>query len=194
MSLRVLRELERVRAEFGPSAAAAKHAHVSALARATLPSAAAVARLHECLCFLRAYPSAAQELALVTRTLAAFARRRDLTRFRDALEGSGIAGTDTCFRFFQPTAAWLRCSIAAWPRRRATAGRSSTPCLPCAAPATARRSSPSSGSCATARSRHPVPQPFRVGSWVRQTRATHPERLGGATPRPRASGPWPPSR
>lgn len=107
MSLRALRELERVRAEFDPSAAETKRARVAELARAELTSAGAVARLHECLCFLRAYPRDARELALVTRALARFARRRDLARFRGALESSGIAGTDTCFRFFQPTAAWL---------------------------------------------------------------------------------------
>src|SRR5262245_12586803 len=39
--------------------------------------------------------------------LLAFRRRPDLRRHRAALAGSGIAGTDTPYRFFWPTARWL---------------------------------------------------------------------------------------
>ena len=36
-----------------------------------------------------------------------FSRRPDLRRHRDALAGTGIAGTDTPYRFFWPTAHWI---------------------------------------------------------------------------------------
>ena len=46
-----------------------------------------------------------QILALLARRmLRAFGDRADLRRHREALRGSGIAGTDTPFRFFWPTA------------------------------------------------------------------------------------------
>jgi len=63
--------------------------------------------LHDLLCFLRAFPDDADVLARATRMLAAFERRRDLRRHRDALADSGIAGTMTTFPFFAPTARWL---------------------------------------------------------------------------------------
>ncbi len=41
-----------------------------------------------------------------------FHRRTDLRRYRAALAGSGIAGTDTPYRFFWPTARWISLN---WP-------------------------------------------------------------------------------
>ena len=41
-----------------------------------------------------------------------FRRRSDLRRHRAALAGSGIAGTDTPYRFFWPTAQWI---AQCWP-------------------------------------------------------------------------------
>ncbi|MGH8135944.1 MAG: hypothetical protein ACRER4_06320, partial [Steroidobacteraceae bacterium] len=41
------------------------------------------------------------------RMLRAFSRRPDLFRHRRALAGTGIAGTDTPYRFFWPTAHWI---------------------------------------------------------------------------------------
>ena len=53
--VRSLRELERLRAEYGGEHAARKLFLLRELERARLTSAKAVLRLHEVLCFLRAY-------------------------------------------------------------------------------------------------------------------------------------------
>jgi hypothetical protein len=74
---------------------------------ARLESARAVLDLHETLCFLRAYPDDAEVLAQVERMLQGFEQRPELRRFRAKLESSGIAGTETCYRFFAETAFWL---------------------------------------------------------------------------------------
>ncbi len=104
---RLLAELERCHADFGPSAALRKRALLVTLGRARLPGAAAVTRFHEVLCFLRAYPDDAALLALVERLLEGFAARPDLARARTELADSGIAGTDTHYPFFASMAAWL---------------------------------------------------------------------------------------
>ncbi|MBK5106410.1 MAG: hypothetical protein JJE42_19375, partial [Burkholderiales bacterium] len=77
-------------------------------------SARAVFRLHELLCFLRAYPDDARVLAQVERMLAGFAGRADLKRARAALTDSGIAGTAIRYRFFWSTLLWL---ARRWPQR-----------------------------------------------------------------------------
>ncbi|MSR62792.1 MAG: hypothetical protein EXS08_10155, partial [Planctomycetes bacterium] len=105
--MRALRELERLRMEFGGAATAHKCACLDELERARLASPAAVRRLHEALCFLRAYPDDAALLARVERQLAGFARRPDLRRHAEALADSGIAGTPIRYPFFAATAAWL---------------------------------------------------------------------------------------
>jgi hypothetical protein len=102
-----LARLERLRAAHGRGEAAAKKACLTVLERASLPGPRAVERLHEALCFLRAYPDDAELLALVTAMLAAFDRRPDLRRHRRALEGTGIAGTAIRFPFFAGTARWI---------------------------------------------------------------------------------------
>ncbi len=66
-----------------------------------------MARLHECLCFLRAHPDDAALLAAVTALLDGFHRRADLRRHRRALAESGIAGTSLRYSFFADTARWL---------------------------------------------------------------------------------------
>jgi hypothetical protein len=71
-------------------------------------------KLHEALCFLRAYPDDRAVLEQVERMLAAFERRADLRRHAAALADSGIAGTAIRFRFFSPTAQWL---ARHWPDR-----------------------------------------------------------------------------
>lgn len=112
VAARDLATLERLRLQFGPPAAARKRLLLQRLARATLGSAAAVRRLHEVLCFLRAYPDDAHVLAQAARLLDRFARRADLQAFRADLAGSGIDGTAHWFPYFYPTARWLaRC----WP-------------------------------------------------------------------------------
>lgn len=102
-----LEELARLRGEFGDQAAARKRALLSRLERGGLSTAEQVLTLHEVLCFLRAYPDDAALLEQVERLLGSFDRRRDLRRHRRALESTGIAGTETYFRFFAPTALWL---------------------------------------------------------------------------------------
>jgi hypothetical protein len=114
MPAAALRRLERRRGEYGAGAAARKLTLLSSLQRARLATAGQVRRLHETLCFLRAYPDDAQVLAAVERMLARLDRRADLRAHREALAHSGIAGTTTWYPFFWPTARWL---AARWPRQ-----------------------------------------------------------------------------
>jgi len=107
MSATDLRRLERLKARYGDGFAAAKLAALRRLARSSLRSAGQVERLHEALCFLRAYPDDDPVLAQVTRMLARFGRRADLRAHRDRLADSGIAGTDIRYRFFWSTSRWL---------------------------------------------------------------------------------------
>ncbi len=107
MSSRALTILERCRDEFTPDMATRKVAALRTLARSRLATAEQVRRLHEVLCFIRAYPDDADVLHRVERMLESFARRRDLCAHRDALEHSGIAGTLIWFPFFYPTARWI---------------------------------------------------------------------------------------
>jgi hypothetical protein len=99
--------LERLRTATGGDAAARKRACLAVLARRSLRGPRAVERLHEALCFLRAYPDDAGVLADVTAMLARFERRPDLRRYAHALESTGIAGTATRFPFYTGTARWL---------------------------------------------------------------------------------------
>jgi hypothetical protein len=107
MSASDLRRLERLRTRYGEGAADAKIPLLGRLARASLGTAAQVERLHETLCFLRAYPDDERVLARVTRMLERFDRRSDLIRHRDRLADTGIAGTAIHYRFFWSTAHWL---------------------------------------------------------------------------------------
>ena len=106
-ALEALAALEDAKSERGPSAAARRLDALRVLSRATLRSANAVVRLHEALCFLRAYPDDEAVLAAVTSLLSEFARRKDLRRHRASLDSSGIAGTRTRFTFYAGTARWL---------------------------------------------------------------------------------------
>ena len=103
----VLRELERRKSEFGGVAGQRKLELLKILEKRRLPRAADVLRLHEVLCFLRAYPDDAELLARVERMLDGFTDRGDLRRHRAALLNSGIAGTTTCHSFYPATACWL---------------------------------------------------------------------------------------
>jgi hypothetical protein len=109
-----LRALERCRDDRGGAAAQRKRELIALLAAARLRSAEQVRRLHEVLCFLRAYPDDRRVLAAVERLLAGFERRTDLRDCRDALAHSGIAGTTGWFPFYWPSARWL---AARWPRQ-----------------------------------------------------------------------------
>jgi len=112
MTSRALADLERCRDNFTPDMAARKVAALRALARSRLATAEQVKRLHEVLCFMRAYPDDAGVLRLVEHMLEGFARRHDLRAHRDALAHSGIAGTLMWFPFFYPTARWI---AQGWP-------------------------------------------------------------------------------
>jgi hypothetical protein len=116
MTARDLVRLERIKADYGGEVAAEKVELLRRLGRARLRTAAQVERLHEALCFLRAYPDDPQVLALAARALDRFDRRPDLRRHREALADSGIAGTEIRYRFFWSTALWL---ARRWPRHLA---------------------------------------------------------------------------
>jgi len=107
-----LAALERRKDRYGRYADQ-KIALLKRLARARLSTAGQVRRLHELLCFLRAYPDDARVLAHVEATLERFDRRADLRRHRDALAYSGLAGTLGWFPFFYPSAVWL---ARRWPQ------------------------------------------------------------------------------
>ena len=114
MSTRILSALERSKDHYAAGSAEAKLALLLRLERADLRSARAVSRLHELLCFLRAYPDDARALAQVERMLARFAARADLRRQREALTDTGIEGTAIRYRFFWSTLRWL---ARRWPGR-----------------------------------------------------------------------------
>lgn len=99
--------LEDLATTYGASSGRAKRKLVARMATAPLATSDALLRLHEVLCFLRAYPDNAELLRSVEDALAGFAERSDLQRFRRSLEDSGIAGTAINYRFFWPTACWL---------------------------------------------------------------------------------------
>jgi hypothetical protein len=107
MSASDLRRLERLKATYRDGVAAAKLGALRRLSRSSLHTAGQVERLHEALCFLRAYPDDADVLAQATRMLERFERRADLLQHRDKLADTGIAGTDIHYRFFWSTALWL---------------------------------------------------------------------------------------
>ena len=102
-----LRRLVALKGDYGPGLAAERLALLRALERGRLATAAQVRELHERLCFLHAYPDDAAVFAQVARMLSRFERRADLSRHRAALQDSGIAGTDTFYRFTPATARWL---------------------------------------------------------------------------------------
>jgi hypothetical protein len=114
MAQNSLLRLERIKDRFGARFAARKLAALNALARTRLRTAREVERLHEAVCFVRAYPDDHHVLAAARRLLATFALRSDLRQARSELDHSGIAGTICWFPFFYPTALWL---AARWPKQ-----------------------------------------------------------------------------
>jgi hypothetical protein len=109
-----LRNLEGLKDHFGRTLAARKLDLLLRLERSTLPSASAVARLYDLLCYWRAYPETEEVLSCVERMLEAFDRRSDLKRERSALIDTGISGTETYFRFYWLMAIRL---VERWPDR-----------------------------------------------------------------------------
>ena len=110
--LRDLLALERLRLQFGPLAAGRKQTLLARLGPASMPTARALARLHEMLCFLRAYPDNEALLRVTCVLLEGFARRPDLRRHCAVLADSGIAGSAIHYRFFAGQAQWL---AQCWP-------------------------------------------------------------------------------
>ncbi len=104
---RQLERLESLREVFGAAAAREKLELLAELEHGSLARAADVERLHDALCFSRAWPDTPELLTIVNRMLKNFSLRADLQRFAGALENSGIAGTDIRFSFYQATALWL---------------------------------------------------------------------------------------
>jgi hypothetical protein len=103
----MLRRLETIARRYGGSSSAEKRRLLRQLAKSELGRADQLLRLHELACFLRAYPDDAAVLSAAERLLARFERRRDLTRHRERLADSGIAGTPIHFAFHWVTARWL---------------------------------------------------------------------------------------
>ena len=102
-----LEHLELLREEFGVRAASEKLKLLTTLEHKSLSRSSEVERLHEALCFARAWPDSPILLATVNRMLIEFADRKDLKRFAGKLADTGIAGTDIRFRFYFATARWL---------------------------------------------------------------------------------------
>lgn len=104
---KLLVELEQIKSQFGDGVAARKLELLARLAPLRLPTAAALRRLHECLCYLRAYPDDGAVLERVQALLDGFELRPDLRRLRARLADTGIAGTAIRYVFFAATARWL---------------------------------------------------------------------------------------
>jgi hypothetical protein len=102
-----LARLERWKAVYGPEATAHTREALETLARTRLRNADEVLRLHEALCFLRAYPDDAGVLDLVVDMLEGFHERRDLRAARRELADTGVSGTDIDYVFYWTTACWL---------------------------------------------------------------------------------------
>lgn len=113
MSMKLLGTLENEKFTFGIEPAARRLAALQKLGRARLTSAAAVLRLHELLCFMRAYPDNQKVLKQCKQIMAAFGQRSDVQRFREELENSGIAGTAITYPFYAATAERL---AQRWPQ------------------------------------------------------------------------------
>lgn len=102
-----LEQLEVLREKFGVQAASEKLRLLAILEQQSLSHSSEVERLHEALCFARAWPDSPKLLTIVVRMLRNFDERKDLQRFAGKLADTGIAGTDIRFRFYSATAQWL---------------------------------------------------------------------------------------
>ena len=102
-----LEQLELSREVFGARAGSDKLKLLANLEHEPLSRSSEVERLHEMLCFMRAWPDSPKLLATVNRMLRNFDAREDLRRFAGKLADTGIAGTDIRFRFYFVTARWL---------------------------------------------------------------------------------------
>jgi hypothetical protein len=110
--LAALNRLQKLTPDFGREAVAEKLELLRSLSSTETLNDDDVFRLHEILCFLRAYPDNKKVLSLVEEILTRFDRRKDLQRSRRALADTGIAGTAIHYPFYWQTAKWLFCK---WP-------------------------------------------------------------------------------
>ena len=110
----LLQQMRALKHAYGGDAAGRKLDLLNALDRHALRSSGAVLRLHEWLCFLRAYPDNQDVLDVAGTMLARFDRRADVRRHRKALADTGIAGTAIHYVFFWFTAQWI---ARRWPAR-----------------------------------------------------------------------------
>ena len=110
----MLREIEGLRLFFDEGASTRKQELLTGLSAARLGNAAQVLRLHEFLCFCRAYPDDSELLDRVENMLEGFGQRRDLRKHRTPLADSGISGTSIHYEFYHQMAVWL---TDCWPER-----------------------------------------------------------------------------
>jgi hypothetical protein len=102
-----LEQLELLREAFGVRVVNEKLKLLASLEHKSVSRSSEVERLHEMLCFMRAWPDSPKLLVTVNRMLRNFDAREDLRRFAGKLANTGIAGSDIRFRFYFVTARWL---------------------------------------------------------------------------------------
>jgi hypothetical protein len=100
-----LRELNDLKARFGPEAARRKREILEAAQRRTLSSARDLMRYHEALSFIYAFPDDMTVRSLARQGLLAFVRL--VAPFKDELVDSGIAGTAYHYPFGLRMVRWL---------------------------------------------------------------------------------------
>jgi hypothetical protein len=95
--------------QFSPKARAAKRRLLAALAAARITEPAALARLHEALCFVQAHPDDREILGRVDALLRSFPARIGQLRPRAQarLHDSGIAGSTLEYPYGLPLSRWL---------------------------------------------------------------------------------------
>lgn len=106
-------QLESWRTQFGAEAEATKITLLDALSGAFPQEASLLLRLHEALCFIKAYPDSPAVLHRVNRLLYEFADRPEVARARRKLDETGIITTTTVYPFSYPMACWLAQSYPA---------------------------------------------------------------------------------
>jgi hypothetical protein len=100
-----LEDLDRLKTQFGGTAARGKKALLSRARRARIDDADDLQVYHETLCFLRAFPDDPEILEVAETELRRFSSR--VRGFEEELAGTGIAGTTYAYPFGLPMATWL---------------------------------------------------------------------------------------
>jgi len=104
-----IKRLYELRNRYGGTAADAKSALLGAIPALPVRAATDVRRLHQALCFIRAFPDSPQVHAAASALLDNFAGFVDVLgeAQRDRLSDSGIAGTSLRYNFSCEVATWL---------------------------------------------------------------------------------------